>query len=99
MRSSDVTEAATEMARTLAPHEAADWSVPAGTLDWSCRATAAHLAHDLLAYAGQLASGADDAYLPCDLTVRDDASPREVLRVAAASARLLALTVDAAGPD
>ncbi|MEU8007069.1 hypothetical protein AB0B66_38400 [Catellatospora sp. NPDC049111] len=35
----------------LCPHAAAGWSVPAGPLDWTCHDTAAHIAHDLTAYA------------------------------------------------
>jgi GNAT superfamily N-acetyltransferase len=47
-----------------------DWEqVRAGGLDWSCRRTAAHIASDLLAYAGQLAGRAQDAYVPFEITV------------------------------
>lgn len=99
MRGSDVAAAAAEMTRTLTPHQDADWSVPAGTLEWSCRTTAAHIAHDLLAYTGQVTSHADDAYLPFDLVVRDDAAPHDILRIAASCAGMLAQAVNAAGPD
>ncbi len=40
----------------LEPHVDADWTAPAGDLDWSCRATLEHLAS--LAYAHQLAARA-----------------------------------------
>jgi hypothetical protein len=50
--SHDVDQAVAEMMRVLSPHEAQDWQVRAGSLDWSCWQTAAHVAHDLLAYAG-----------------------------------------------
>ncbi|MFI6269367.1 hypothetical protein [Micromonospora zamorensis] len=49
------------MTRVLHPHHERDWSVPAGTLTWSCWTTAAHVAHDLLAYAGLLATAVDAA--------------------------------------
>jgi enamine deaminase RidA (YjgF/YER057c/UK114 family) len=82
----------------LRRHTAADWDVPAGTLAWSCRDTAAHIAHDLLAYAGQVAAGPDDAYLPMDLTVRAAATPAQVVTVVEAAGTLLERAVAAAGP-
>ena len=72
MDSRDLDQAVAEMVRVLAPHGEADWGRSAGTLDWSCRQTAAHVAHDLLAYAGQLAVRPDSAYLPFDLVVREE---------------------------
>ena len=54
--SHDVDQAVAEMVRVLSPHAARDWQVRAGSLDWSCWQTAAHVAHDLLAYAGQVAA-------------------------------------------
>ncbi|MFF2313266.1 hypothetical protein ACFVVJ_11785 [Streptomyces albidoflavus] len=70
-----MTAAVAETQRVLGPHTDADWSVPAGPLEWSCRDTAVHIAHDLLAYATQLAARPTDAYLPLDLTVRPEAAP------------------------
>lgn len=94
----DVEQAVAEMTHVLTPYESADWRCRAGTLDWSCWTTAAHVAHDLLAYAGQLAAPADDAYLPFDLKVRDDASPRDLLRIVTAAGRLLSTTLDTSEP-
>jgi hypothetical protein len=99
MGSQDVEQAVAEMVRVLTPYESADWRSRAGTLDWSCWTTAAHVAHDLLAYAGQLAARPDDAYLPFDLKVRDDASPRDLLRIVTASGRLLSNALAASGPS
>jgi hypothetical protein len=98
MSGEDVERAVAEMVRVLGPHEAADWRCRAGALDWSCWTTAAHVAHDLLAYAGQLAARPDDAYLRFDLRIRDDAPPREVLRIVTAAGRMLRNTVDATEP-
>lgn len=78
-----------EMLRILGPHTGGDWTVPAGPLTWTCWQTAAHIGHDLLAYAGQVAGQPADAYLPFDLRVRPTASPADVLRVAAACGGLL----------
>ncbi|MER7442809.1 maleylpyruvate isomerase N-terminal domain-containing protein [Micromonospora avicenniae] len=95
---SDVVRAASEMVRTLDPYTDKDWGVPAGDLTWSCWTTAAHVAHDLLAYAGQVSGRPADGYLPFDLRVTPSASPHEVLTVVTACAGLLAATIDTADP-
>lgn len=95
----DVDRAVAEMMRVLGPLADANWAVPAGSLEWSCRTTAAHVAHDLLAYAGQVAGRATDAYLPFDLAVRPDASPHQVLQVVTACGGLLGCALAAAGPQ
>jgi hypothetical protein len=94
----DVEQAVAEMVRVLTPYESADWQLRAGTLDWSCWTTAAHVAHDLLAYAGQVAARPDSAYLPFDLVVRQDASPRDLLRIVASCGRLLNNALAASEP-
>lgn len=99
MDSRDVEQAVAEMVRVLTPYESRDWHRPAGSLDWSCWTTAAHVAHDLLAYAGQVAARPGSAYLPFDLVIRSDASPHDVLQVVVASGRLLSGALAAAGPD
>lgn len=87
------------MGEVLEPLVALDWSVTAGTLDWTCRETLVHVGHDLLAYAAQVAGRAQDAYLPLDLVIRDDASVSEVLAVVEACGGLLVAALRAAGPD
>jgi hypothetical protein len=87
------------MMRVLSPHVSRDWSAKAGSLDWSCWQTAAHVAHDLLAYAGQLSARPTGGYLPMDLTVNASASPSDVLQVVAACAALLSTAVATADPD
>lgn len=98
MNSRDVDRAVAEMLRVLTPHESADWQRPAGTLEWSCRRTAGHVAHDLAAYALQLAARNASPYRPCDLVVRDDASVPEVLGVVGAAGELLSTALAAADP-
>jgi uncharacterized protein (TIGR03083 family) len=87
------------MLRLLTPAQDRDWEVRAGELDWTCRETAAHLAHDLTAYAAQVTSRSPDAYLPLDLSVRPDAPPAAVLRIVAACAGLLSAALRTAGPS
>ncbi|MFB7469188.1 maleylpyruvate isomerase N-terminal domain-containing protein [Streptomyces sp. NPDC056224] len=95
----DVERAAAETASALGPHTGLDWQVPAGSLDWSCWTTAAHIAHDLTAYAAQVTSRTPSGYLPLDLRVRPGTPPAEVLVVVSASARLLSSAVTAADPS
>ena len=53
--SHDVDQAVAEMVRVLSTRYPG-LADRAGSLDWSCWRTAAHVAHDLLAYAGQVAA-------------------------------------------
>lgn len=95
----DVELAVAEMVRVLTPYESRDWQGRAGSLEWSCWTTAAHVAHDLLAYAGQVAGQPGSAYLPFDLVIDADAPPRDVLQVVCACGRLLSSALAAAGPE
>lgn len=94
----DVDQAVDEMVRVLTPHVGKDWGCRAGTLEWSCWTTAAHVAHDLLAYAMQVAARPDSGYLPLDLVIRDDASPGDILRIVKGCGRLLSDALSAAEP-
>jgi hypothetical protein len=96
----DVEHAVAVLREVLGPYAARDrdWEVAAGPLEWSCRETAVHIAHDLLAYAGQVAGRPADRYLPFDLTVRVEATMPEVLEVVTACGRLLGGALATAGP-
>ena len=94
----DVDAAVAEMVRVLRPHVSADWTVPAGSLEWTCWTTAAHVAHDLLAYAGQVAARPTTRYLPFDLVIAADASPGDVLDVVGACGTLLRRAIATAAP-
>jgi hypothetical protein len=54
-----------------------DWDVPAAGLAWSCRATVEHVADDLFAYAGQIATSTPevDTYLPFDCYADREGEP------------------------
>ena len=97
--SGDVEAAVSEMAGVLDPYIEMDWQRRAGSLEWSCWQTAVHVAHDLLAYAGQLAARAPDSYLPFDLVVAPHSSPVEVLKIVSGCGRLLSASIAAAPPD
>ncbi|MGN9778901.1 DinB family protein [Micromonospora sp. H33] len=99
MTGGDVTRAVAEMTAVLGPHADRDWAVPAGDLEWSCWTTAAHVAHDLMAYAGQVVGRPDSGYLPYDLVISPAADATEVLRVVAACGSLLRAAVDTAAPS
>ncbi|MFI2412989.1 GNAT family N-acetyltransferase [Streptomyces sp. NPDC018947] len=71
-----------------------DWEAArAGRLEWSCRYTAEHIAGDLLAYAGQLAGRATDAYVPFEITLDDGTGNEDVLNVIETTGALLAATL------
>jgi len=95
----DVEDAVAEMVRALAPHVSRDWRTRAGALDWTCWTTAAHVAHDLAAYAAQVTGQLTTAYLPFDLRIKVHAEPRDVLDVVTACGRLLSVAIAAAAPD
>ncbi|WP_236145525.1 hypothetical protein [Verrucosispora sp. SN26_14.1] len=99
MDSRDVDQAVAEMVRVLAPHQSEDWRRPGRHARRELRGTAAHVAHDLLAYAGQLAARPDSAYLPADLVIRDDASLHDLLQTAAGAGWLLSSALAASDPS
>jgi hypothetical protein len=82
----------------LSPANDEDWQLLAGDLDWTCWQTAAHIAHDLLAYASQLTALPTDAYLPVDLVVRADAPVPRLLDAVRACGGLLATALRASLP-
>ncbi|MDG9726057.1 GNAT family N-acetyltransferase [Streptomyces sp. DH41] len=71
-----------------------DWeATAAGRLKWSCRETAEHIAGDLIAYAGQLAGRATEAYVPFEITFDDGTDNEGVLHVIETTCALLAATL------
>src|SRR4051794_7964331 len=99
MDSRDVEQAVAEMVGALTPYDGRDWRRRAGSLEWDCWTTAAPVAHDLVAYAAQIAAHQRGSYLPFDLVVHADTPPRDVLQVVLASGRLLSSALAAAAPD
>ena len=78
-----------------------DWSVPAGTLEWSCARTADHTVDSVLAIAFFLASRKQDGYPEWgwgDLTMGADAPPVHLVDGLEAVARVLSAVVLAAPP-
>ena len=75
-----------------------DWSVAAGSLDWDCRTTAAHISDALAFYAGHLGTRAT-RWLKFDVVPHLDATNSHLARLIAAMGELLALIVEAAPPD
>jgi hypothetical protein len=95
----DVDRAVRETVALLAPHAGGDWSLTAGQLTWSCWETAAHIAHDLVAYAGEVASAAPEGYLPVDFEARSTARPEQLLQLITAAGGMLSAALAAAEPD
>ncbi|MFI6848326.1 hypothetical protein ACIBJD_27430 [Kitasatospora sp. NPDC050467] len=91
----------------------ADWSRPAGAVDWDCWATVEHLADDLIAYAAQLGPQTPplDRYVPF-LSVRHfpggpnsfvfaqrEAGPAGLVQVLEASGALMVAMARTAAPE
>jgi uncharacterized protein (TIGR03083 family) len=99
MVSADDLETAAEcVIQTLRPAVDADWTVPAGGLEWSCRQTAEHIGQAHLHWASQLAVGARTQYVRWSATAQELAPPAGVLDFVEAAARILALVVRASPP-
>lgn len=89
---------AAECRRVLEAAVDRDWDERAGSLDWSCRGTAAHLADVLFSYAGQVLAQPQESYLPMEVAVEDDATPDRLVASVVTCAQLLHLACRAA-PD
>jgi hypothetical protein len=78
-----------------------DWSAQAGTLDWSCVATADHAVDCVYAPAFFLASRRTDGYpeVGLDLTLGDAATPRRLVESLEMATRMLAAVVNDAESD
>jgi hypothetical protein len=78
-----------------------DWSVPAGTVEWSCRKTADHAVDCVYAPAVFLASRKTDDYpeVGVDLTLGPEADPVRLVQSLEIATRILAAVVNDAGPD
>jgi uncharacterized protein (TIGR03083 family) len=93
----DLLEAIATTRQALTPALEANWDVPAGTLDWTCRQTLDHIANTMMFYATHLATRARERRPP----VRNgDPSlpPAGLLSAAEAAAAILADVVRAAPP-
>lgn len=78
-----------------------DWSLPAGTLEWSCIRTADHAVDCVYAPALFLASRRADAYpeVGLDLTLGDAATPDRLVESLEIATRMLAAVVRDADDD
>jgi RimJ/RimL family protein N-acetyltransferase len=89
-----VEEAVAGSVRLLRTATDRDWAaVRAGSLDWDCHQTVVHVADDLIAYAGLLASRARNRYAPFELTLEEGTDNAGLLDVVEATGALLAAAV------
>jgi hypothetical protein len=97
LRPDDLRRAAAAAADALTPHAAADWSVMAPDLQWSCRETLNHVIVGVLWYSGNLATLAERR--PGNIREGDgDAPIEDLLEALVLSAHVLARVVEATPP-
>jgi uncharacterized protein (TIGR03083 family) len=97
LRRNDLRRAVATAADALAPHTAADWSVRARDLEWSCSETLDHVITSLLWYAGNLATLATRR--PGTVRDRDpNASTEHLLEALVLSGHILARVAEATPP-
>ncbi|HEX2382596.1 MAG TPA: hypothetical protein VHI95_08180 [Acidimicrobiales bacterium] len=76
-----------------------DWSVAAGTLEWSCTRTAAHAVDTVIAPAMFLASRYVDHYPAGELTFGDEPTPGQLVEGLRTATNILAAVVTVAEPE
>ncbi len=91
----DLEELSALVATTWTAAADGDWSAPAGTLEWSCLATADHAVDCVYAPAFFLASRRTDRYPHAggDLTMGEEATPERLVESLAIATRLLVAVV------
>ena len=97
----DLHELSELVASTWTAAASLDWSVPAGTLEWSCARTADHAVDCVYAPAFFLASRKLDGYPDAggDLTMGERATPERLVESLRIATRMLAGVVNDAGED
>ena len=76
-----------------------DWSVPAGSLEWSCWTTADHTVDCVFSYAFFLASRRQDTYPPFgELHALADATPADIVDGLQAATTMLSAVIATAEP-
>jgi hypothetical protein len=73
----------------LEPLVNADWSVPAGDMEWSCWETGVHLADAYWHHAARILAEPTEAFLPAEMRMEDGADVEGLLRVIGVNAELL----------
>jgi Mycothiol maleylpyruvate isomerase N-terminal domain len=95
----DLAAALAECLQVVRAGSHADWSRPAGRLDWDCRSTVLHLASDFVAYAGQLTAPRRAGYVPFEVVLEGEPDADGLAEVVRATGGLLGSVVRTAAPD
>ncbi|MFW5416174.1 maleylpyruvate isomerase N-terminal domain-containing protein [Nocardiopsis sp. CNT-189] len=77
----------------------ADWSAPAGGLDWTCTATAVHVWDDMFGYATQLTGRRTGGYVAFEVVADDGVTPEQLAQGLEASGGVLAAAVRTTPPE
>jgi RimJ/RimL family protein N-acetyltransferase len=95
-----VEEAVASCVAALRPVVERDWTaVKAAGMDWTVHETAFHLGDCLVAYAANLAGGAQDDWVPFDITLDDGIDNTGLLHVIETAGALLAAAIRTASRD
>lgn len=99
--SADLLQLSYQVGQAWAAGAGRDWSVPAGTLEWSCLRTVDHAVDCVYAPAFFLASRRVDDYpdVGFDLTIGAEANPARLAESLQIATRILVAVVRDAGPD
>lgn len=95
----DLDVAVTAVVATLRAGVDREWSVPAGSLEWSCRETVDHICHCLISYSAQVAVQASTHYVRTFCRARLETSTTDLIEVVEACGRILAMVVRDAAPS
>lgn len=77
----------------------ADWSVPAGDGDWSCRETGVHMADSWFAHATRLVAGPVDDWVAARVDVPEPATAAALLQAVTVCGEILCAVATVADPD
>jgi hypothetical protein len=90
--------AVAECVQVVRAGSGSDWSVRAGRLDWTCRATALHIASDLVGYTGRLTAPRERGYVPFEVVFEEEPDAEGMAEAIRSTGGLLSAAARTAAP-